>query len=84
MTTTERGYGWKHQQARTRALTALADNPGQPCHHCGQPMWPWQNLHLDHTDDRTNYRGLAHAECNTSDGGRRHGTQPERRYPAGW
>ena len=30
-------------------------------------------LHLDHTDDRTRYRGLAHAHCNTTAGARRGG-----------
>jgi hypothetical protein len=29
-----------------------------------------QEWHLDHNDDRTGYRGPAHALCNTSAGGR--------------
>jgi hypothetical protein len=30
-----------------------------------------QELHLDHTEDRTGYRGIAHGRCNTLDGIRR-------------
>jgi hypothetical protein len=29
-----------------------------------------QQWHLDHNDDRTGYRGPAHARCNTSAGGK--------------
>ena len=60
--TTQRGYGIAHQRTRTHALRDL--RPGQPCHLCGKPMWPHQRLDLDHTTDRTAYRGLAHAHCN--------------------
>jgi hypothetical protein len=60
--TTDRGYGHQHQQARQAALQALRD--GTPCIHCGQPMYRSQNLDLDHTADRTAYRGLAHRRCN--------------------
>jgi hypothetical protein len=62
--TTDKGYGWTHQQARRDALRALED--GTRCGHCGQPMYRAQGRHLDldHTDDRTAYRGLAHRGCN--------------------
>jgi hypothetical protein len=62
--TTDRGYGWTHQQARRDAIKALVD--GTLCGHCRQPMWRAQSrlLDLDHTDDRTAYRGLAHRGCN--------------------
>lgn len=65
-TTTQRGYGYDHQQARTAALTHLASHPGQPCTRCGQPMYIDEAMYLDldHTDDRTTYRGLAHRSCN--------------------
>ncbi|WP_157408560.1 endonuclease domain-containing protein [Actinoplanes sp. N902-109] len=67
-TTTDRGYGWAHQQARARALEDLRD--GDPCTRCGRPMWRSEaaSLHLDHTDDRSGYRGLAHGTCNTRAG----------------
>ncbi|MEU5549217.1 hypothetical protein ABZ738_05560 [Micromonospora sp. NPDC047793] len=67
-TTTQRGYGWAHQQARTRALHQLHD--GQPCPRCGKPMYRSEAklLDLDHTDDRRTYRGLAHRTCNRSAG----------------
>ena len=63
---TARGYGKAHRAARERALKDLRENDGQPCTRCAQPMW-WaqrQWLDLDHTDDRTGYRGLAHRGCN--------------------
>lgn len=63
-TTTQRGYGWRHQQARTQAIRDMPD--GQACARCGQPMWRSQarTLDLDHTDDRAAYNGLAHGACN--------------------
>jgi hypothetical protein len=36
-------------------------------------MWPHDDLHLDHTDDRTGYIGIVHAHCNLSRAGRRSG-----------
>ncbi|MGW3808843.1 endonuclease domain-containing protein [Micromonospora sp. NPDC005113] len=63
-TTTQRGYGWAHQQARTQALERMPD--GQPCTRCAQPMYrnEAQLLDLDHNEDRRTYRGLAHRTCN--------------------
>jgi hypothetical protein len=66
--TTARGYGHQHQQLR-RALLPFAY--GQTCHHCGNTMLPGQALDLDHTDDRTGYRGMAHATCNRRAGARK-------------
>lgn len=45
-TTTERGYGWTHQQRRTELLDELRD--GDPCPRCGEPMYAWQDLEADH------------------------------------
>lgn len=57
--TTERGYGTKHQQDRTAA--AARHRPSDPCARCGHqlgPMGPW--LHYDHNDQRTGYLGFSH------------------------
>lgn len=72
-TTTQRGYGWKHRQARAAALARL--HAGTPCHLCGHPMYHTQALDLDHTPTRSGYRGLAHAACNRADGARRGNAQ---------
>jgi hypothetical protein len=61
-----RGYGQDHVIARRQALTELVD--GQLCHLCGEPMTHAQALDLDHTPDRTGYRGLAHRRCNARAG----------------
>lgn len=67
---TARGYGAQHEQARRAALDAY--RPSQPCHHCGRPLGTdTSRLHLDHAADRRGYRGLAHASCNRRDGARR-------------
>lgn len=64
LTTTQRGYDWTHRRARALALDHLVD--GQPCARCGQAMYRSDAalLDLDHDDDRTTYRGLAHRTCN--------------------
>lgn len=66
--TTARGYGWAHQQARAKAIRNMHD--GDPCSRCGGPMYRSEakSLQLDHTDDRAAYRGLAHALCNLQAG----------------
>jgi hypothetical protein len=76
---TQRGYNWDHRQARKHALANLID--GTPCHLCGHPMYRTQRLHLDHTPDRTTYRGLAHAQCNRVDGARRGAQVANKRQP---
>jgi hypothetical protein len=66
LNTTARGYGQTHRLLRDAALEDLRRHDGQPCHHCGKPMWHAlaTYLDLDHTDDRAGYRGLAHRACN--------------------
>jgi hypothetical protein len=59
--TTAAGYGNSHQKLR-KAL--LPQAYGKPCYRCGQPMLPGQELHLDHTDDRTGYGGFSDKACN--------------------
>nr|PZN17672.1 MAG: hypothetical protein DIU80_24105 [Chloroflexota bacterium] len=81
--TTARGYGYQHQRARVRALAALV--PGTPCPRCGQPMYRDQPLDLDHTDDRTGYRGLAHRSCNRRAGAlKSNRRRPRRVFVSRW
>lgn len=64
-------YGTRHRMARRAALAALEANDGAPCWRCGYPMYYQDRgrLHLGHDDhDRSVYRGLEHARCNTSAG----------------
>lgn len=61
-TAAQRGYGTAHVATREKLLAQW--EPGQPCAHCGQPMWDKSKLDLAHTADRSGWRGLAHAECN--------------------
>lgn len=69
-TAATRGYGTPHATERKRRLANW--RPGDPCARCGQPMWgPSDRIDLGHTDDRTGYIGLEHAECNRADGARR-------------
>lgn len=77
--TSQRGYGHAHQKLRASRLADLAARPGQPCGRCGEPMYVGQALDLDHTEDRTGYRGLAHERCNRSAGGRRGGRRSRQR-----
>ena len=68
MTTTERGYGWRHQQRRA-ALLPLA--LGMPCPLCGKTMLSGQALDLHHpvrlVDDATSIgTQIVHAKCNRS------------------
>jgi hypothetical protein len=57
-------YGSAHKNMKKRLLRELQRAPGQPCPRCGWPMWPGQNLHLDHNDASDGYLGLSHAACN--------------------
>lgn len=83
--TTERGYGWAHQQARERLLRAHKD--GAPCSRCHKPMWldktrNWdeRSLAADHgpgheqkyaaDKQRNPPTRLMHATCNERDGAR--------------
>jgi hypothetical protein len=48
-----------------------ANAVGRICHFCGRQMLPGQPLDLDHAPDGRGYRGVSHASCNRSDGGRK-------------
>lgn len=69
--TTTRGYGRAHQQARAAALAQLERDGIGRCCIGGEPIYPGQALHLDHTPDRLGYRGLACANHNRRDGAQR-------------
>jgi hypothetical protein len=61
-------YGRRHRLIR-QAL--LLDAIGKPCVRCGQPIKAGQAVDLDHHDNGTTYRGLAHATCNRRAGAER-------------
>lgn len=64
-TRAERGYDHKH---KARSKQERANAIGTTCHLCGEPILEGQRLALDHTVDRTGYRGVAHLSCNSRDG----------------
>jgi hypothetical protein len=66
----QRGYGKEHRIVRDR-WKKLVDAGQADCCLCGYWIEPGSAWHLDHTEDRSGYRGAAHAACNTSDGARR-------------
>jgi hypothetical protein len=61
--TTARGYGHVHQQERKR-WDRLVQTGTVPCVRCGYLIPAGSRWHLDHDDDKTHYRGPAHARCN--------------------
>ena len=63
-TTTERGYGTKHQRIRAWWEPRVASGKVN-CARCGERISPLEQWHLDHTDDRTGYLGPSHVACNT-------------------
>jgi hypothetical protein len=67
----QRGYGKAHREARAAAIAKLKRDGVGICCIGGEPIYPGQALHLDHTPDRQSYRGLACARHNRSDGARR-------------
>lgn len=79
--TAARGYGYGHERLRKALLPSAY---GQPCHHCGQTMLRSQALDLDHTPDRSGYRGMAHASCNRRDGARSKPRQAARGTSRSW
>ena len=69
--TDQRGYGTEHRKARAAAIAQLERDGIGRCCIGGEPIYPGQALHLDHTPDRSAYRGLACARHNRSDGAKR-------------
>jgi hypothetical protein len=70
-TTTDRGYGWAHQQTRDQ-WQPVVDRGDATCSRCHTRIQPGEAWALDHDDeDRTRYLGPAHELCNAIAGGRR-------------
>lgn len=67
---TARGYGAEHKRERAR-WARIVERGEATCCLCGQPIVPGVKWHLDHTPDRTGYRGPACASCNVKDGAKR-------------
>ena len=67
----QRGYGPEHRKARAAALARLDRAGIGVCCLGGEPIYPGQDLHLDHTPDHLGYRGLACARHNVQDGAKR-------------
>lgn len=65
----QRGYGAAHihERAKWAAIIARTD---VPCSRCHQPISAGMAWQLDHTDDRTGYRGPSHKACNLSAAGK--------------
>jgi len=84
--TTERGYGTRHQAIRADLLATLV--PGTTCPRCRKPMHRWQQLDAGHPDDRPARLGflpsrLEHRGCNRGAGARtRNALARARRRPA--
>lgn len=70
-TTTQRGYGHRHQKLRLRWKRLLNQQGQLPCTRCPNLVHPTDDWELDHTDDRDSYLGIAHKRCNRSAGGRK-------------
>lgn len=76
---TARGYGKAHREARAIAAVLVASGQATCC-LCREPIAADAQFDLDHTPDRTGYRGVAHPSCNRSDGARRQKRQTARRW----
>jgi hypothetical protein len=58
-----RGYGRAHEYRR-KAIEPTVLTGKAVCCRCGEPIKPSDEWHLDHTDDRKGYLGVAHKACN--------------------
>jgi hypothetical protein len=64
-TTSGRGYGTAHQVERRRWTARIAAGEPVECARCHAPITAGMLWHLDHTDDRTDYLGPSHDDCNS-------------------
>jgi hypothetical protein len=68
--TTQRGYGWKHQQERAR-VKRLVDAGRASCARCGGWIEPGTPFDLDHSLDRRSYLGPSYSRCNRAESNKR-------------
>jgi hypothetical protein len=68
--TTARGYGAEHRRERRR-IEIIVNAQGYVCTRCHQYRPPGSPFDLDHSDDRTTYRGPSCITCNRGAGGRK-------------
>jgi hypothetical protein len=68
--TTQRGYGWQHQQERARVKRLVAAGKAF-CARCGGWIEPGTPFDLDHSLDRASYLGPSHVSCNRSEPSKR-------------
>jgi len=94
-TTTERGYGYDHQQERERWRPIVERGEGccseEICLEASRWIRPGTVWDLAHDRRNGGYLGPAHGRCNRSEGARfrwattvRAEPGPEPKHPAGW
>lgn len=66
---TRRGYGQQHRSKRNRWQRLIDAGAPVDCARCGTRILPGADWHLDHAEDRTQYLGPSHAQCNLSAAG---------------
>ena len=73
--TTAEGYGYPHQRVRAQYAPLVAEGRAFCCETvCVMPTrWikPGSEWHLAHNEDRSGYKGPAHAKCNLAERNRR-------------
>ena len=70
--TTDRGYGWKHQQERKKWARIIDTGAAViPCARCGETIKAGTKWELGHTEDRSRYSGPEHFLCNRQAGGKK-------------
>jgi hypothetical protein len=57
-----------HRAERKRWAAMLDEEGSLPCTRCQYPVTRDQLWHLDHSEDRSGYLGVAHARCNLQAG----------------
>ena len=62
---TARGYGTQHRTLR-QAWQRAINTSRILCTRCTKPIRPDEPWDLDHSDDRSAYRGPSHMTCNRS------------------